>query len=66
MWGGGHKYLHSLLLLLLATSPTASWRGRLQLVLHSHYFHTVIVVLVIIDVLVVLFELLLDVGAFGE
>ena len=38
----------------------------MQVVLHSTYFHLFIIVLVVSDALIVLFELLLDVGAFGE
>lgn len=52
---------------LLAVSFLAcSWRGRMQSALHNHWFHVVIVCLVALDALIVLFELLLDVGAFGE
>ena len=42
------------------------WRGRMQVVLHSTPFHVFIVSLVCLDALIVLFELLLDVGAFGN
>ena len=42
------------------------WRGRMQVALHSHYFHIVIVSFVVLDALIVLFELLLDVGAFSK
>ena len=38
----------------------------MQVVLHSPTFHIIIVALVILDTLVVLFELLLDVDAFGK
>ena len=38
----------------------------MQVELHSHWFHLVIVIFVVLDALIVLFELLLDVGAFGE
>lgn len=38
----------------------------MQVVLHSNKFHIFIVALIILDVLIVLFELFLDVGAFGE
>ena len=38
----------------------------MQVALHSHWFHYVIVVLVVLDALIVLFELLFDVGALGE
>lgn len=38
----------------------------MQVILHSHLFHYFIVFLVVLDALIVLFELLLDVGAFGE
>ena len=38
----------------------------MQLVLHSHRFHLMVISLVILDVIIVLFELLLDVGAFGK
>lgn len=37
----------------------------MQTALHSGWFHTVIVILVVADALIVIFELLLDVGAFG-
>lgn len=43
-----------------------TWRGRMQVELHSHWFHLVIVIFVVLDALIVLFELLLDVGAFGN
>lgn len=42
------------------------WRGRMQIALHSHWFHIAIVLLVVMDAFIVLFELLLDVGAFSE
>ena len=38
----------------------------MQVVLHSHYFHLIIVSLVVLDAIIVLFELLLDVGAFSK
>ena len=38
----------------------------MQDVLHSFYFHFLIIILVILDVLFVLFELLLDLGAFSK
>ncbi len=38
----------------------------MQLALHSHWLHYFIVALVVLDALIVLFELLLDVGAFGK
>ena len=38
----------------------------MQVALHGHYFHLVIVLLVVRDALIVLFELLLDVGAFSK
>ena len=38
----------------------------MQVALHSHYFHIAIVSLVVLDALIVLFELLLDVGAFSK
>ena len=38
----------------------------MQVVLHSHWFHIFIVLLVVLDAFIVLFELLLDVGAFSE
>lgn len=41
------------------------WRGRMQVALHSHWFHIFIIFLVVLDALIVLFELLLDVGAFS-
>ena len=37
----------------------------MQVALHSTGFHGLIVALVIADALIVIFELLLDVGAFG-
>ncbi len=37
----------------------------MQLKLHSPWLHIAIVSLVVLDALIVLFELLLDVGAFG-
>ena len=37
----------------------------MQVALHSTWFHGLIVALVIADALIVIFELLLDVGAFG-
>ena len=37
----------------------------MQVTLHSHAFHSVIIVLVVLDALIVLFELLLDLGAFS-
>lgn len=38
----------------------------MQVVLHSTYFHIFIIILVVLDALIVLCELLLDVGAFGK
>ncbi len=38
----------------------------MQVVLHSNYFHLIVILLIILDVVVVLFELLLDVGALGK
>jgi len=38
----------------------------MQQVLHSSFFHLLIIVLVVLDVLLVLFELLLDLGAFSK
>ena len=38
----------------------------MQVFLHSAWFHIVIVALVVADALIVIFELLLDVGAFGK
>ena len=38
----------------------------MQVALHSHYFHLIIVSFVVLDALIVLFELLLDVGAFSK
>ena len=43
-----------------------SWRGRMQVALHSPWIHIIIVALVVADALIVVFELLLDVGAFGK
>lgn len=43
-----------------------TWRGRMQVALHSHYLHLVIIVLVVLDALIVLFELLLDIGALNN
>lgn len=43
-----------------------SWRGRMQATVHSLPFQVFILSLVVLDALIVLFELLLDVGAFGE
>ena len=37
----------------------------MQVVLHSNSFHLIIVALIILDIIIVLFELLLDVGALG-
>lgn len=34
--------------------------------LHAAWFHVIIVLLVVTDALIVIFELLLDVGAFGK
>lgn len=42
------------------------WCGTMQVVLHSNYFHLIVILLIILDVVVVLFELLLDVGALGN
>ncbi len=42
------------------------WRGRMQLVLHHTWLHLVIVFLVALDALIVIFELLLDIGAFSK
>lgn len=36
------------------------------MVLHSNKFHLLIIFLIILDIIIVLFELLLDVGALGE
>lgn len=38
----------------------------MQVTLHSHAFHYFIIFLVVLDAFIVLFELLLDLGAFGE
>lgn len=38
----------------------------MQVVLHSNACHLAIIVLIILDVVIVLFELLLDIGALGE
>ena len=38
----------------------------MQVTLHSHAFHYVIIALVALDAIIVLFELLLDLGAFGR
>lgn len=38
----------------------------MQHALHNHWFHLVIVILVCLDALIVIFELLIDVGAFGQ
>ena len=38
----------------------------MQVVLHSHTFHFVIILLVVLDAFIVLFELLLEVGAFSK
>ncbi|XP_065912733.1 voltage-gated hydrogen channel 1-like [Dysidea avara] len=43
-----------------------TWRGRMQVIVHGHYFHLIIVLLVVLDAMIVLFELLLDVGAFNN
>jgi hypothetical protein len=43
-----------------------TWRGRMQVALHSSWIHGIIVALVVADALIVIFELLLDVGAFGN
>ena len=38
----------------------------MQVVIHSLPFQAIILSLVVLDALIVLFELLLDVGAFGK
>ena len=38
----------------------------MQVIVHGHYFHLIIVLLVVLDAMIVLFELLLDVGAFSK
>ena len=38
----------------------------MQEVLHDHYLHIFIVILVALDAFIVIFELLLDVGAFSK
>lgn len=38
----------------------------MQLVLHNTWVHLIIVFLVALDALIVIFELLLDIGAFGR
>ena len=38
----------------------------MQHALHNHWFHVVIVILVVLDAFIVMFELLLDVGAFSK
>lgn len=43
-----------------------TWRGRMQMTLHSHTFHFIIIALVVLDAVIVLFELLLDLGAFSN
>ena len=45
---------------------TDRWRGRMQVALHSAWIHIIIVLLVVADALIVIFELLLDVGAFSK
>lgn len=47
-------------------SLVCRWRGKMQHILHSNYFHIIIVILVVLDAFIVLFELLLDVGAFSK
>ena len=37
----------------------------MQVTMHSHTFHLFIIALVVLDALIVLFELLLDLGAFS-
>ena len=51
---------------LLAYDSIFRWRGRMQVTVHSLPFQFFILSLVGLDALIVLFELLLDVGAFGE
>lgn len=43
-----------------------TWRGRMQVALHSTWFHLFVVILVLFDSLFVLIELLLEVGAFNN
>ena len=38
----------------------------MQVTLHGGKFHLFVIALIILDILIVLFELFLDVGAFGE
>ena len=52
--------------LLPACPVPYSWRGRMQVALHSTWFHLFVVILVLFDSLFVLIELLLEVGAFSE
>ena len=52
--------------LLSACPVPCSWRGRMQVALHSTWFHLFVVILVLFDSLFVLIELLLEVGAFSE
>lgn len=51
---------------LSLSSPHPRWRGRMQHALHDPRFHILIVVLVCLDALIVIFELLIDVGAFSK
>ena len=52
--------------LLSACPVPCSWRGRMQVALHSTWFHLFVVILVLFDSLFVLIELLLEVGAFSK
>ena len=47
-------------------SPVGRWRGKMQHALHHNLFHLIIVILVSIDAVIVIFELLIDVGAFSK
>ena len=60
-----HNYLH-LLSFPISFSLSCRWRGRMQVALHSLPFQVFILSLVVLDALIVLFELLLDVGAFSK
>ncbi|KAL5481821.1 hypothetical protein EMCRGX_G022070 [Ephydatia muelleri] len=49
----------------IAEEEHLTWQGQMKVALHGTTIHTIIIILVVVDALIVLFELLLEVGALG-
>ena len=46
--------------------PLHRWQGHMKVALHGTVVHTIIIILVVADALIVSFVLLLEVGALGK